>query len=33
MNPAATFSIRPARPDDVTHIHAMIVELAVFEKL
>lgn len=30
---AATFSIRPARPDDVAHIHAMIVELAVFEKL
>ena len=30
---AAPFSIRPARPSDVTHIHAMIVELAVFEKL
>jgi len=30
---AAPFSIRPARPDDVTHIHAMIMELAVFEKL
>ncbi|QYF95777.1 GNAT family N-acetyltransferase [Massilia sp. PAMC28688] len=30
---AAHFSIRPARPDDVAHIHAMIVELAVFEKL
>ena len=30
---AATFSIRPARPDDVAHIHAMITELAVFEKL
>ncbi len=30
---AAQFSIRPARPDDVAHIHAMIVELAVFEKL
>ena len=30
---AAPFSIRPSRPDDVTHIHAMIVELAVFEKL
>ena len=29
----ATFTIRPARPDDVAHIHAMIVELAVFEKL
>jgi GNAT superfamily N-acetyltransferase len=27
------FSIRPATPADVTHIHAMIVELAVFEKL
>lgn len=30
---AAHFSIRPARPDDVAHIYAMIVELAVFEKL
>ncbi|MBD8658162.1 GNAT family N-acetyltransferase [Oxalobacteraceae sp. CFBP 13730] len=30
---AAPFSIRPARPSDVAHIHAMIVELAVFEKL
>jgi GNAT superfamily N-acetyltransferase len=28
-----TFHIRPARPQDVAHIHAMIVELAVFEKL
>jgi GNAT superfamily N-acetyltransferase len=28
-----TFSIRPAQPSDVAHIHAMIVELAVFEKL
>ena len=28
-----TFNIRPARADDVAHIHAMIVELAVFEKL
>jgi len=28
-----TFSIRPATPADVAHIHAMIVELAVFEKL
>lgn len=28
-----SFSIRPARPSDVAHIHAMIVELAVFEKL
>ena len=27
------FSIRPAQPQDVVHIHAMIVELAVFEKL
>jgi GNAT superfamily N-acetyltransferase len=27
------FSIRPAQPSDVPHIHAMIVELAVFEKL
>jgi GNAT superfamily N-acetyltransferase len=27
------FSIRPATPADVAHIHAMIVELAVFEKL
>jgi GNAT superfamily N-acetyltransferase len=29
----ATFAIRPATPADVAHIHAMIVELAVFEKL
>lgn len=29
----STFSIRPALPSDVPHIHAMIVELAVFEKL
>jgi len=28
-----TFSIRPATPADVAHIHAMIIELAVFEKL
>lgn len=28
-----TFAIRPAQPADVVHIHAMIVELAVFEKL
>jgi GNAT superfamily N-acetyltransferase len=28
-----TFAIRPATPADVSHIHAMIVELAVFEKL
>ena len=29
----SVFSIRPATPADVAHIHAMIVELAVFEKL
>jgi len=29
----STFAIRPATPADVTHIHSMIVELAVFEKL
>lgn len=29
----STFSIRTALPSDVPHIHAMIVELAVFEKL
>jgi len=28
-----TFAIRPATPADVVHIHAMIIELAVFEKL
>jgi GNAT superfamily N-acetyltransferase len=28
-----TFSIRPAQPTDVSHIHSMIAELAVFEKL
>ena len=28
-----TFAIRTAQPSDVAHIHAMIVELAVFEKL
>jgi len=33
MTTASTFSIRPAQPSDVAHIHAMIVELAVFEKL
>jgi GNAT superfamily N-acetyltransferase len=33
MNNATSFSIRPAQPSDVAHIHAMIVELAVFEKL
>ncbi|OON60520.1 GNAT family N-acetyltransferase [Massilia sp. KIM] len=27
------FSIRPAQPQDVAHIHGMILELAVFEKL
>ncbi|MFL6675958.1 MAG: GNAT family N-acetyltransferase [Massilia sp.] len=27
------FSIRPAQASDAAHIHAMIVELAVFEKL
>jgi GNAT superfamily N-acetyltransferase len=27
------FAIRPAQATDVAHIHAMIVELAVFEKL
>lgn len=30
---APVFSIRPAQPLDVAHIHSMIVELAVFEKL
>jgi GNAT superfamily N-acetyltransferase len=29
----SNFQIRPATPADVSHIHAMIVELAVFEKL
>ena len=33
MTTASAFSIRPAQPSDVAHIHAMIVELAVFEKL
>lgn len=33
MTTDATFSLRPAQPSDVAHIHAMIVELAVFEKL
>jgi len=28
-----TFAIRPATPADIVHIQAMIVELAVFEKL
>jgi GNAT superfamily N-acetyltransferase len=30
---STNFSIRPAQPADVAHIHSMIVELAVFEKL
>jgi GNAT superfamily N-acetyltransferase len=33
MTSQTTFRIRPAQPSDVVHIHAMIVELAVFEKL
>ena len=33
MTAMTTFSIRPAQPADVAYIHAMIVELAVFEKL
>ena len=34
MSPNGTnFAIRPAKPSDVAHIHSMIVELAVFEKL
>lgn len=33
MSLDTVFSIRPAQPADVIHIHAMIVELAVFEKL
>jgi GNAT superfamily N-acetyltransferase len=33
MSNNTTFSIRPAQPSDIPHIHAMIVELAVFEKL
>lgn len=33
MTAATVFSIRPATPADVPHIQAMIVELAVFEKL
>jgi GNAT superfamily N-acetyltransferase len=33
MNTETTFAIRPAQASDVAHIHAMIVELAVFEKL
>ena len=33
MTAVTHFSVRPAEPADVTHIHSMIVELAVFEKL
>ena len=33
MTSCPAFSLRPAQPADVAHIHAMIVELAVFEKL
>ena len=33
MTTANRFSIRPAQAADVAHIHAMIVELAVFEHL
>ena len=33
MTVSSAFSIRPAQPSDVAHIHAMIIELAVFEKL
>ena len=33
MSTASRFSIRPAQPSDVAHIQAMIMELAVFEKL
>ena len=33
MTTSKAFTIRPAQPSDVAHIHAMIVELAVFEKL
>jgi GNAT superfamily N-acetyltransferase len=33
MTTSKAFTIRPAQPADVAHIHAMIVELAVFEKL
>lgn len=33
MTPDTVFAIRPATPADVPHIQAMIVELAVFEKL
>ena len=33
MTVSNAFSTRPAQPSDVAHIHGMIVELAVFEKL
>ena len=33
MTSYPAFSVRPAQAADVAHIHAMIVELAVFEKL
>ncbi len=33
MTVSNAFTIRPAQPSDVAHIHGMIVELAVFEKL
>ena len=33
MTTPTAFSIRPAQPSDVAHIHGMILELAVFEKL
>ena len=33
MTSCPAFLLRPAQPADVAHIHAMIVELAVFEKL
>lgn len=33
MTATTQFSIRPATPADVPHIQAMIIELAVFEKL
>ena len=33
MTTADSFSIRPAQASDIAHIHAMIVELAVFEHL
>ncbi|KQQ87343.1 GNAT family N-acetyltransferase [Massilia sp. Leaf139] len=33
MTAVTHFTVRPAEPADVSHIHSMIVELAVFEKL